>query len=52
MPRLKNARTGVVVNVDSETAATLKAGLDSWEPVDSEKKAPPAKKAASKKSDD
>lgn len=49
MARLKNARTGVVVNVDDETAERLNAGLDKWEPADEPKKTT-AKKASSSKS--
>jgi len=45
MPRLRNAATGVVVNVSDETAAAL--GTD-YKPVEDEKKAP-AKRSASRK---
>lgn len=48
MPRLRNATTGVVVNVSDEAAARL----EGFEPIDkpAARKAP-AKKAASKKSE-
>lgn len=46
MPRLRNVKTGAVVNVDDELAKAL----DGYEPVEVEKKAP-AKKPASKKSE-
>jgi hypothetical protein len=45
MPRLRDARTGVVVSVDDATASGLGAA---YEPADEPKKAP-AKKAASSK---
>lgn len=44
MPRLRNVDTGVVVDVDDETAAAL----NGFEAVESKKPAP-AKKAASAK---
>lgn len=47
MPRLRDTRTGVVVNVDDATASGLGTA---YEPVESEKKAP-AKKASSSKSE-
>ena len=40
MPRLRNARTGVVVNVSEETAARLRAGADKWESADAKPKRP------------
>ena len=48
MPRLRNPRSGVVVDVDDATAARLEA---SHEPVGGAKKAP-AKKAAAKPAPD
>lgn len=44
MPRLRDVRTGVVVNVDDDTAASLGAA---YEPVEGEKKAP-AKRGSQK----
>jgi hypothetical protein len=35
MPRLRNTRTGVVVNVSNETADRLKSERDEWEAVKS-----------------
>lgn len=46
MPRLRNARTGVVVNVSEETAARLRAGIDKWESAEVKPK------RSRKKSDD
>ena len=45
MPRLRNATTGVVVNVSDETAERL--GTDS-KPVDEKSTKAPAKRASSK----
>lgn len=45
MPMLRNTTTGVVVNVDDETAARL---VGQWEPVAQEK---PARKRSSRKGD-
>jgi len=50
MPRLRNERTRVVVNVDDETAEMLRSGSDKWAEVKSESTKTPAKKAASSKS--
>lgn len=52
MPRLRNERTGVVVNVDDATATQLRAGSDKWTEGDKPeaKKAPAKKAAASRKS--
>lgn len=50
MPRLRNTTTGVVVNVDDETAAQLGQG---WEPADAKDagstKRPTRGRASSKK---
>lgn len=51
MVRLTNDRTGVVVNVDDDTAERLHAGSDDWSEEKPETKKAPAKKAASSKSD-
>lgn len=48
MPRLRDTRTGVVVDVDEETAAALGSA---FEPVEATKK-PAAKKAAAPKKSD
>ena len=50
MPRLRDTRTGVVVEVDDATAATLSSAYEADEPTSAPKKAP-AKKAASSKSE-
>lgn len=54
MPRLRNTRTGTVVNVDDVTAARLG---DQWEAVETaekadSKKSAPRRKASTTKSDD
>ena len=45
MPRLRDTRTGVVVDVDDDTAVALGAA---FEPVDEAPKAPAKKRASSK----
>ena len=45
MPRLRDTRTGVVVNVDDVTASALGVA---YEPADEKKKAPTKKSASSK----
>lgn len=49
MPRLRDTRTGVVVEVDDATAATLGSA---YELADEKKKAPAKKTAASPKKSD
>jgi len=48
MPRLTNSLTGVVVNVDEETASRLSS---EWESADEAPAKAPAKKAAATKSE-
>lgn len=51
MPRLRDKDTGVVVNVDDDTAARIAAGHELVDSGSPSKKAP-AKKAAAKQSKD
>lgn len=48
MPRLRNRNTGVVVNVDDDTAARLDSA---WQPAEKSEPKAPAKKAAAKPSE-
>ena len=52
MPRLRNDVTGVVVNVDDDTAASLTdraaGGIGNWVDADGDKKPAPKKTSANK----